>query len=221
VVDLCACPPSAIYTTRERRVGDRARSTRGRDLPHTYCPRCPRLWPRNRRGDPGSSPRWPSRSQVQRSQIHVDKSLGTVRQCLSRSAAASGSRLWAQFWSHSPPYGTVHRRPRAPRPGWPGRWRPVVNGGAQSSKACEGATPPWVQIPPPPPLTWGDSRPPWPHSACVESFCLNFGHGLAVLPGQCPRFLLRDRVGSERPECLCRWHAGRAEGGGRARRRHQ
>ena len=37
-----------------------------------------------------------------------------------------------------------------------GRWRPVVNGGAQSSKACEGATLPWVQIPPPPPLTWGD-----------------------------------------------------------------
>src|SRR5262249_56037429 len=34
-----------------------------------------------------------------------------------------------------------------------GRWRTPVNGGAQYSKACEGATPPWVQIPPPPPLT--------------------------------------------------------------------
>ncbi len=33
------------------------------------------------------------------------------------------------------------------------RWRPVVNGGAQYSKACEGASLPWVQIPPPPPLT--------------------------------------------------------------------
>jgi hypothetical protein len=31
--------------------------------------------------------------------------------------------------------------------------RPVVDGAAQSSKACEGATPPWVQIPPPPPTT--------------------------------------------------------------------
>src|SRR5215471_7035414 len=32
-------------------------------------------------------------------------------------------------------------------------WRTVVNGGAQYSKACEGASLPWVQIPPPPPLT--------------------------------------------------------------------
>jgi hypothetical protein len=28
-----------------------------------------------------------------------------------------------------------------------------VNGGAQYSKACEGASLPWVQIPPPPLLT--------------------------------------------------------------------
>jgi hypothetical protein len=33
------------------------------------------------------------------------------------------------------------------------RSRPVVNSGAQYSKACEGATLPWVQIPPPPLLT--------------------------------------------------------------------
>jgi len=32
-------------------------------------------------------------------------------------------------------------------------WRTLVNAQAQSSKACEGATLPWVQIPPPPPLT--------------------------------------------------------------------
>src|SRR5215471_11913385 len=38
-------------------------------------------------------------------------------------------------------------------------WRTVVNGGEQYSKACEGATPPWVQIPPPPPLTCDDASP--------------------------------------------------------------
>ena len=32
-----------------------------------------------------------------------------------------------------------------------------MNGGAQYSKACEGATLPWVQIPPPPPLTCDDA----------------------------------------------------------------
>ena len=31
--------------------------------------------------------------------------------------------------------------------------RTLADGGAQYSKACEGATLPWVQIPPPPPLT--------------------------------------------------------------------
>ena len=35
----------------------------------------------------------------------------------------------------------------------------VVNGGAQYPKAYEGATPPWVQIPPPPPLTCDDASP--------------------------------------------------------------
>jgi hypothetical protein len=62
--------------------------------------------------------------------------------------------------------GLIHPRPgpftdgRGPavRAGQ-GRWRPVVNSGAQSSKACEGATPPRVQIPPPPPLTCDDASP--------------------------------------------------------------
>ena len=35
-----------------------------------------------------------------------------------------------------------------------------MNGGAQYSKACEGASLPWVQIPPPPPLTCDDASPP-------------------------------------------------------------
>jgi len=63
----------------------------------------------------------------------------------------------AQFVSHSPPFTTVHLRPRG-RAGH-GRSRPNVNGGAQCSKACEGATLPWVQIPPPPPLTCDDASP--------------------------------------------------------------
>jgi len=35
----------------------------------------------------------------------------------------------------------------------------MVNAGAQYSKACEGASLPWVQIPPPPPLTCNDASP--------------------------------------------------------------
>src|SRR5215467_13596974 len=62
-------------------------------------------------------------------------------------------RGWAQFWTHSPPSAAVHRRPRPLVRAGHGRWRTVVNGGAQDSKACEGASLPWVQIPPPPPLT--------------------------------------------------------------------
>src|SRR5215472_17921388 len=58
-------------------------------------------------------------------------------------------------------FGLIHARPelfagdREPPscPG-PGHSRLVVDGPAQSSKACEGASPPWVQIPPPP-LTRG------------------------------------------------------------------
>src|SRR5262245_47843656 len=57
-------------------------------------------------------------------------------------------------------FGLIHPRPppftsvRGPpvRAGH-GRRRTVVNSGAQYSKACEGASLPWVQIPPPPPLT--------------------------------------------------------------------
>jgi hypothetical protein len=47
----------------------------------------------------------------------------------------------------------IHPRPRPFNSGHgplvragQGRWWPVVNGGAQYSKACEGATLPWVQI---------------------------------------------------------------------------
>src|SRR5215472_4940734 len=67
---------------------------------------------------------------------------------------------WSQFWSHSPPFTAVHPRPWHPVHAGHGRWRTVVNGGAQYSKACEGASLPWVQIPPPPPLTCDDASPP-------------------------------------------------------------
>ena len=39
------------------------------------------------------------------------------------------------------------------------RWRTVRNAQAQYSKACEGASLPWVQIPPPPPLTCTNTGP--------------------------------------------------------------
>jgi len=51
-----------------------------------------------------------------------------------------GTRPWAQFWSHSPPSGTVHQRPRAACPRWSGT---VMDGGERwcaDSKACEGAS---------------------------------------------------------------------------------
>jgi hypothetical protein len=59
----------------------------------------------------------------------------------------------SQFPSHSLLFTAVHGRPSAGHPCCQGRSRTVADGDAQSSKACEGATPPWVQIPPPPPLT--------------------------------------------------------------------
>src|SRR5579863_5812484 len=49
----------------------------------------------------------------------------------------------------------------------------VVNGGAQYSKACEGASLPWVQIPPPPPLTCAATcknygLAAWPYGGVVQ-----------------------------------------------------
>ena len=50
----------------------------------------------------------------------------------------------APVQGYSPVYGVAC-------PYWSERSRTVVDGGAQYSKACEGASLPWVQIPPPPP----------------------------------------------------------------------
>jgi hypothetical protein len=97
------------------------------------------------------------------------------------------SRLWSHFLSHSLLSRAVHRRSRAHVRAGHGRWRPVVNGGAQSSKACEGATLPWVQIPPPPPLTRHDTGPWRQRSACPGSFCLSFWprNGRCARSGRC------------------------------------
>ena len=59
---------------------------------------------------------------------------------------------WLSLWLiHSRPGPFTDGRGPPVRAGHE-RWRTVVNAGAQHSKACEGASLPWVQIPPPPPL---------------------------------------------------------------------
>ena len=137
------------------------------------------------------------------------RSLGTAGKCAGRSAAARGVRLWAQFWSHSLPSGGVHRCPRPLVRAGQGRSWTVVNSDAQYSKACEGATLPWVQIPPPPPLTRHDAGPWWQCSACRGSFCLSFW----PRNGRCTRSgsgFLRRIVPLGRPACvgLRRVHRG-------------
>jgi hypothetical protein len=66
---------------------------------------------------------------------------------------------------HGLSFSLIHLRPAlsatVPEVGWRargGRCEPLVDGAAQYSKACEGATLPWVQIPPPPPRTFSDAR---------------------------------------------------------------
>ena len=57
----------------------------------------------------------------------------TALKRLADRIARLAPRLTALSWP-----AAVHRRPRATHPCWPRRWRPVVNGGALSSKACDG-----------------------------------------------------------------------------------
>src|SRR5437773_12526087 len=105
------------------------------------------------------------------------------------------ARLWSQFWSHSLLSGAVRRRPQPPVRACHGRWRPVVNGGAQSSKACEGAAPPWVQIPPPPPLTCDDASPRACSVAAGTAVVSVLGHKWSQLTA--PRYR---RTGAVLPE---------------------
>src|SRR5580700_6957799 len=63
----------------------------------------------------------------------------------------------AELVAHSRLSAAVHGRTRPVV--WPGRGRsrPMTDCKAQFLKACEGASLPWVQIPPPPPLTCDDA----------------------------------------------------------------
>src|SRR5215468_3043088 len=90
---------------------------------------------------------------------------------------------WLSLWLIHPRPGTFTggRGPRV-RAGHE-HWRTVVNGGAQYSKACEGASLPWVQIPPPPPLTCNDARPRARIMAAGTAVVSVLGHKWSQLTG--------------------------------------
>ena len=113
----------------------------------------------------------------------TEQSLATDAQCASaappvRMRGPSPTRARRRSASKRPPgaarsaggfclsFCLIHPRPGPVRgvhgpPFPPGHVRSgtTLNARAQSSKACEGATLPWVQIPPPPLLTWKDADP--------------------------------------------------------------
>lgn len=60
--------------------------------------------------------------------------LAQAREYSDRVAAPQGG--WAQIWAHSPPSGTVHRRPPLQIAAGHERWWPEVNTGQQCWKAC-------------------------------------------------------------------------------------
>jgi hypothetical protein len=64
---------------------------------------------------------------------------------------------WAQSGSHSGQFASVRPCPRTAPPSTTNPPRTRANATAQTSKACVGASPPWVQIPPPPPVTSGNA----------------------------------------------------------------
>jgi hypothetical protein len=109
--------------------------------------------------------------------------MGSPRQSLALSASGQAARRRPCGSGSGLSFGLIHSRSRrftgdcgAPVRAGQGRWRPVVDAGAQSSKACEGATPPWVQIPPPPPLTRHDAE------RCPAGFWLPGGCCLSLWP---------------------------------------
>src|SRR5215469_327644 len=94
--------------------------------------------------------------------------LGIHRGCPKAAIRVSAAEmLWLSFW-------LIHLRP-GPFTGGRGppvraaheRWWTVVNGVAQYSKACEGPSLPWVQIPPPPPLTCENTGSWQPPGGCL------------------------------------------------------
>ena len=78
--------------------------------------------------------------QVQRARIHSGSHWTLPASAWAGRRRPRGARLWAQFRAHSLPSGTfTGDRGHPVRAGHEHR-RTVVNGGAQYSKACEGAT---------------------------------------------------------------------------------
>ena len=135
-----------------------ARSMRGRSVPRSLSAMSKNLasWP------PMRSWRVPTRPCRARFSVHgftraVIGHRRQVRGPVSGRPAAPGSGLSFGL-IHSCPQTFTGDRGHPVRAGHEHR-RTVVNGGAQYSKACEGATPPWVQIPPPPPLTCKNTDP--------------------------------------------------------------
>ena len=170
--------PGRRRGARRRRRGDRPRPqrARGRRRPDRRTPRWSRCAPRREAlGDAGGSTAAPSSSRSSRARCAPARrcSRGSARVVFGAydpKAGAAGS-LWDvvrdRRLNHRPEVvggvlGRGVRRAaarllRAPA-GPAGRGAGKVPGGGVSerpkehaSKACEGATPPWVQIPPPPP----------------------------------------------------------------------
>ena len=71
-----------------------------------------------------------------------------TRPAASRPIGPAAPRALAQFWLIHPRPGPFTGGRAPPVPAGHERWRTEVNGGAQYSKACEGASLPWVQIRP-------------------------------------------------------------------------
>ena len=90
------------------------------------------------------------------------------------------------------------------------RWRTVRNAQAQYSKACEGASLPWVQIPPPPPLTCTNTGPGRrrAHASCRSGLIYwsqlraTCGPPAGISSGCCA-WSPRRRTGLNAGECRC------------------
>ena len=103
-----------------------------------------------------------------------------------RHQGSSGQGLWLSLWLIHPRPGLFTGGRGLPVRAGHERWRTVVNAGAQYSKACEGASLPWVQIPPPPPLTCDDANPRACSVATGTAVVSVLGHKWSQLIG--PRY---------------------------------
>ena len=155
-------------TLRRCALNRQACISRGRDLPCAHCPRRPTT----------SGPRPP----INALDAHrAPPQTGRPRPC---------QPVVSVLVSFTPVHGGS-RASVAACTGWSGRWRTGVNGGAQYSKACEGASLPWVQIPPPPPLTCDDASPLCLLGGGGHPSGLSFGLPLSGAVHRRPRPLVR------------------------------